>query len=252
MGQCLFMQKQFRDGYNEFVAAKKADKNLPEPFVAAALMYDQLKMNSETQQAFDKAMQASKTDPATLTAYAQWLIKTGAVDKADSILADARKANPGNLNLLILSGVAAHMQKKLKPAEDFFVEALGIAPANVDVINQLALLLIEQPGQPQRDRALQFATMSAQLNAQSPDAQITLAWVLYQLGRQADAEQALRSGLQLGNLSPDSSYLVAEILVEQNRSDTAKQILSAALDNESQGIFIYRKDAQALLDKLKK
>jgi predicted Zn-dependent protease len=252
MGQCEFMQKQFRDGYNEFVAAKKADKNLPEPFVAAALMYDQLKMNSETQQAFDKAMQASKTDPATLTAYAQWLIKTGAVDKADSILADARKANPGNLNLLILSGVAAHMQKKLKPAEDFFVEALGIAPANVDVINQLALLLIEQPGQPQRDRALQFATMSAQLNAQSPDAQITLAWVLYQLGRQADAEQALRSGLQLGNLSPDSSYLVAEILVEQNRSDTAKQILSAALENESQGIFIYRKDAQALLDKLKK
>ncbi len=169
LGQCLFMQKQFRDGYNEFVAAKKADKNLPEPYVAAALMYDQLKMNSETQQAFDRAMQASKTDPATLTAYAQWLIKTGGVDKAETILADARKANPGNLNLLILSGVAAHMQKKLKPAEDYFIEALGIAPANVDVINQLALLLIEQSDQTKRDRALQFATMSSQLNAQSPD-----------------------------------------------------------------------------------
>jgi tetratricopeptide (TPR) repeat protein len=252
LGQCMFMLKQFRDGYNEFVAAKKADKNLPEPFVAAALMYDQLKMNSETQQAFDRAMQASKTDPATLTAYAQWLIKTGAVDKAEGILADARKANPGNLNLLILSGVAAHMQKKLKPAEEFFIEALGIAPANVDVINQLALLLIEQPGQPQRDRALQFATMCAQLNTQSPDAQITLAWVLYQLARQADAETALRSGLQLGNLSPDSSYLVSKILVEQNRADTAKQILTAALENDTPGIFIYRKDAQTLLDSLKK
>jgi tetratricopeptide (TPR) repeat protein len=250
LGQCMFMQKQYKDGYNEFVAAKKADKNLPEPFVAAALMYDQLKMNSETQQAFDRAMQVSKTDPATMTAYAQWLIKTGSVDKAEGILADARKANPGNLNLLILSGVAAHMQKKLKPAEEYFIEALGIAPANVDVINQLALLLIEQPGQPQRDRALQFATMCAQLNTQSPDAQITLAWVLYQLARQADAETALRSGLQLGNLSPDSSYLVAKILVEQNRADTAKQILSAALENDSPGIFIYRKDAQTLLKSL--
>ena len=245
------MQKQFRDGYNEFVAAKKADKNLPEPYVAAALMYDQLKMNSETQQAFDRAMQASKTDPATLTAYAQWLIKTGGVDKAETILADARKANPGNLNLLILSGVAAHMQKKLKPAEDYFIEALGIAPANVDVINQLALLLIEQSDQTKRDRALQFATMSSQLNAQSPDAQITLAWVLYQLARQADAETALRAGLQLGNLSPDSSYLVSKILVEQNRADTAKQILTTALDNDTPGIFVYRKDAQALLDTLK-
>jgi len=75
--------------------------------------------------------------------------------------------------------------------------------------------------------------------------------VLYQLARQADAETALRSGLQLGNLSPDSSYLVAKILVEQNRTDTAKQILSAALENDTPGIFIYRKDAQTLLDSLK-
>jgi predicted Zn-dependent protease len=77
-----------------------------------------------------------------------------------------------------------------------------------------------------------------------------LAWVLYQLGRTVDAESALRSGFQLGNLSPDSSYLVAKILVEQNRADNAKQILKNALENESQGIFIFRKEAQALLDSL--
>lgn len=251
LGQCLFMQKQYKPGLEEFTAAKKADKNLPDPYVAAALMFDQLKMNNETQQSFDKAYAASKTDPATLTAYSQWLIKTGAVEKAEAMLADARKANPGNLNLLILSGVAARMLKKMKPAEDYFIEALGIAPANSDVINQLALLLIEQSDQSKRDRALQFASMSAQLNNQSADAQITLAWVLYQLGRQADAEQALRSGLQLGNLSPDSSYLVAKVLAQQNRGDTAKQILTQALDSDSPGIFIYRKDAQALQGSIK-
>ena len=110
--------------------------------------------------------------------------------KAEAMLAEARKANPGNLNLLILSGVAARMQKKMKPAEDYFVEAHGISPANGDVINQLALLLIEQADQAKRDRALQFASMSAQLNNQNPDAQITLAWVLYQFGRTGDAETA--------------------------------------------------------------
>jgi tetratricopeptide (TPR) repeat protein len=251
LGQCLFMQKQFRPGLDEFTAAKKADKNLPDSYVASALMFDQLKMASEAQQAFDRAYSANKTDPATLTAYAQWLIKTGAVEKADGVLAEARKANPGNLNLLILSGVAARMMKKMKPAEDYFVEAFGIAPANGDVINQLALLLIEQADQSKRERALQFASMSSQLNSQSADAQITLAWVLYQLARQADAEQALRSGLQLGNLSPDSSYLVAKILHEQNRGETAKQILKSALENDSPGIFIYRKEAQALSDSIK-
>jgi hypothetical protein len=40
-------------------------------------------------------------------------------------------------------------------------------------------------------------------------------------------------------------------LVEQNRADTAKQILTAALENDTPGIFVYRKDAQALLDTLK-
>lgn len=251
LGQCLFMQQQFRPGLDEFTAAKKADKNLPDPFVASALMFDQLKKSSETQQAFERAYAANKADPATLTAYSQWLIKTGAVEKAEGMLAEARKANPDNLNLLILSGVAARMMKKMKPAEDYFVAALGIAPANGDVINQLALLLIEQNDPGKRERALQFASMSAQLNNQSADAQITLAWVLYQLGRQADAEQALRNGLQLGNLSPDSSYLVAKILHEQNRADTAKQILTSALDNDSPGIFIYRKEAQALVDSIK-
>jgi Tfp pilus assembly protein PilF len=154
--------------------------------------------------------------------------------------------------LLILSGVAARMGKKLKPAEDYFVEALGIAPANGDVINQLALLLVEQPGAAQRTRAQQFAAMSAQLNNQNADAQITLAWVLFQLGRLADAEQALRSGLSLGSPSPDSSYLVARMLVEQNRIDPAKQLLKAALEADSPGLFIYRQDAQALYDKLNK
>ena len=144
------------------------------------------------------------------------------------------------------------MGKKMKPAEDYFVEALGIAPANIDVINQLALLLIEQAGQDKRDRALQFAGMGAQINAQNADAQITLAWVLYQLGRVADAEQALRQGLSLGNPSPDSSYLVAKIMMDQNKMDAAKQLLKGALDQESPGIFVYRQDAQAAYDKVNK
>lgn len=258
LGQALFMQNKYQEGYAEFKEAKAKDKNLPDPDVATALMYDQVKIADKTakaQQFFDRAMTTNKSDPATVTAYAQWLIKQGTpqtLPKAEALLADARKANPGNLNLLILSGVAARMGKKMKPAEDYFIEALGIAPANSDVINQLALLLVEQAAQDKRDRALQFAGMNAQINAQNSDAQITLAWVLYQLGRVADAQQALTQGLNLGSPSPDSSYLVARILVDQNKADGAKQLLKGALDQESPGIFIYRQDAQALYDKLNK
>jgi predicted Zn-dependent protease len=258
LGQTMFMQNKFQEGYAEFKDAKSKDKNLPDPDVSTALMYDQIKIadkTAKTQQFFDRAMATNKSDPATVTAYAQWLIKQATpqtLAKAESLLADARKANPGNLNLLILSGVSARMGKKMKPAEDYFIEALGIAPANSDVINQLALLLIEQPAKDKQERALQFAGMNAQINAQNSDAQITLAWVLYQLGRVADAQQALTQGMNLGSPSPDSSYLVAKILMDQNKMDGAKQLLKASLDQESPGIFIYRQDAQAAYDKLNK
>ena len=51
------------------------------------------------------------------------------------------------LNLLVFSGITARMKKQLKPAEDFFMDAVRISPANTDTLNQLALLLIDQPDQ---------------------------------------------------------------------------------------------------------
>jgi Tfp pilus assembly protein PilF len=254
LGVALFMQKKYKEGYTEFQEAKKWDKNkqFPAPEVAAALMYDQLDMPTEAQKAFDQAMRTSGNDAKSLTAYGQWLIKTGSVQKAEQVLAEARKTNPDDLNLLILSGVAARMNNKMKPAEDFFVQAWGMSPANIEVINQLALLLIEQPEQAKRERALQFAGISSTLSSQNADAQMTLAWVFYQLERVGDAEVSLRNALQLGNLSPDSRFLIAKILVDQRKEDQAKQVLQDALGTEYQGIFINRQAAQALFDTLSK
>jgi cytochrome c-type biogenesis protein CcmH/NrfG len=130
------------------------------------------------------------------------------------------------------------------------VKAWGISPANVDVTNQLALLLIDQPDQAKRDRAVQFAEISARLNNQSADALMTLAWVYYQLGRVGEANAALQNAQQMGNISPDSSYLFAKMLVDQKRADPAKLLLRDALDEKYQGIFINRQEAQALLETL--
>jgi tetratricopeptide (TPR) repeat protein len=252
LGQSLFMLKKYRDGYEEFKKAKQLDKEktIPNPYVSAALMYDQLDLNDEAQKSFDFAMKEDK-DAATIAAYAQWLIKTGAAEKAEAVLADARKANPSNLDILILSGVAARMQKKMKPAEDFLVEAFRLAPSNGGVINQLALLLIDQPDEDKRRRALEFAGINSRLNSDSADALITYAWVLFQMNRVADANEALNRGIQLGGGGPDSNYLVAKMIQDSNPS-AAKQVLSRALEGDSQGIFVNRKEAQALLDSLGK
>ena len=80
LGSNAVHAEQFQEGYDEFKDAKTKDKNLPDPNVATALMYDQLKIAdkaAKTQQFFDRAMATNKTDPATVTAYAQWLDQAG-------------------------------------------------------------------------------------------------------------------------------------------------------------------------------
>ena len=252
MGQALFHLNKPAEGYKEFVRADELDKNLPNPYVATALMYDQLDDAGKAEQAFERAVQADKNDAGTLAAYGQWLIKTGQVEKAEKTLEAARQANPNSLDILILSGVAASMSKKMKPAEDYFMQAHGMAPTNGTVINQLALLLIDQPDEDKRRRALEFAGMNAKLNNENAEAQITLAWVLYQMGRMADANATLRNAIQLGNMGPDGYYLLAKMLSEQNQADAAKQFLEQALGAESSGIFIHRRDAEELLASLNK
>jgi tetratricopeptide (TPR) repeat protein len=154
------------------------------------------------------------------------------------------------VDALSLSGVAARMSKKMKPAEDYFVEALRLGPSNSGVINQLALLLVDQPDDAKRKRALDFAQINATLRPDSSEANITLSWVLYKLGRTRDANELFKKGVQMGGLTADSSYLVAQMLVDQNQKDVARQILERALDNSEGTLFIMRADAETLKDSL--
>jgi Flp pilus assembly protein TadD len=145
LGQVLFMQDKAADGYKSFVEAHKLNNKLPNPLTAAALMYDRLQKPAEAKQSFEKAYAENKTDETTLLAYAQWLIKQGDVPTAETILASAQKAAPKSHNVWLLSGVAAKMNGKPGPAEQFLMQALTLSPSNRDIYNQLALLLIDQP-----------------------------------------------------------------------------------------------------------
>jgi tetratricopeptide (TPR) repeat protein len=246
LGRALFMQNKAQEGIAEFTKANQLDKNLPTANVSAALLYEQLGKRDEAKAAFETAVKANREDIKTLTAYAQWLLQTGDVARAETALAAARRVDPENLEVLILSGATARMAKKMKPAEDYFVAALRLSPSNSGVINQLALLLVDQPDEQKRQRALEFAKINGLLQPNSADANVTLAWVLYQLGNNRDAEGALRKGLQSGNPSPDSNYLIAKILTDQNRPEVAKQFLTYALENNNNALFLLREDAEKL------
>ena len=127
---------------------------------------------------------------------------------------------------------------------------MALAPGNRDANNQLALLLIGNTSEEDKARAEQIARINQQLNQNNADVNITLAWVLRQRGRGAEANQAFQNGLRLGTLSADSTLIVAKLLAEQNRKDMALQLLENSL-KEEQGIFVNRTEAEALIESLK-
>jgi Tfp pilus assembly protein PilF len=253
LGIALCMQDKFQDGFASFERARKEDANLPNQWLATALMFDRRGIADRARQAYERAMKDFPKDLPTITNYATWLIKTEKLNDAEARLAEARISHPEALEVYALSGVAARMNGKTDEAEKYFVTALGKAPAHIGVMSQLATLLVGQEDEQKQVRALQFAAMNARLNSESADANVTLAWVNFKLGRTAEASNALRTGLQQGALSPDSTYLVAEIITAQNRpedKEAAKKLLAEALAEDQTGIFVHRKEAQALLKKL--
>lgn len=261
LGYVLFMQGREKEGYDAFTKSKALNKDLPSPYVSAASMYQRLanvpensekksEYESKARQSFERAYGEDKNNETTLIAYAEWLIRTGNLEQAATVLAGARQAQPGSHEIMLLSGVLAQMTGKNDDAAKFYNQTLALAPGNRDASNQLALLLIGNASDEDKVRAEQIARINQQLNQNNADVNITLAWVLRQRNKGAEANQAFQNGLRLGTLSADSNLLVAKLLAEQNRKDMALTLLENAL-KEEQGIFVNRTEAEALIDSLK-
>jgi tetratricopeptide (TPR) repeat protein len=261
LGFVLFMQGREKDGYDAFTKAKELNADLPSPYVSAASMYQRLaneatddakqqEYQSKAEQSFTRAYQADKNNATTLIAYSEYLIRTGQMDKAAQVLAAARQAQANSHQIQLLSGVHAQMTGDAAAAEKFYNQTLALAPGNRDANNQLALVLVESDDAETKARAEAIARLNAQLNPNNADVNITLAWVLRQVGKGAEANEAYQNGIKLGTLSADSTLLVSKLLVEQNRGDVARGLLENALERE-QGIFVNRAEAEALLESLK-
>ena len=146
LGNVLFKYQQDakdREGFDAFNKAKSLNDTLPSPYVSAALLYSSNGKTARAMEAFEKAFRESGSDKTTLISYAQALVKAGQLDKAESVLKKARAAAADSDSVWLLSGVASRMAGDLKGAEQHLMRALALAPSNRDVLNQLALTLIE-------------------------------------------------------------------------------------------------------------
>jgi Tfp pilus assembly protein PilF len=202
----------------------------------------------------DLAVERAPQDLETRLAVAQWALEAGLMDLAKANAQAAFEVDPSSLPARIAVGVVARNEKDNARALELFTSAHLQSPGNFAAMNHLALTLIQQSDPGERRRALEFAQVNARLYgdlrlAAGREATVTLAWVLFKLGRDAEAFQHLSAAGQAGSITPESTYYAASILVSRGNPDAARKLLEGCLRQEH--IFPHREDAQALLETLR-
>lgn len=249
LARVLFKLGDKKGAYAELQAAEKADPKLPPAEVTMGNLYAQDNDKAQAEKFMTAAARKGARDLATNLALMQWNLQNNRLSDAKKYADTALQVDPNSLDAKLACGIVAWMQKDYPAAKKFLEDAHEQSPGNSVVINQLALVLLEQKDEADRQRALEFAQLNQKLNPNSAEAAATLGWIAYRMGRKADAQRALNAIVQTGNLTPLSAYYVAYVLKDQGQLPNAIKLLEGALNNSVP--FAYRDEAESLLADLK-
>jgi tetratricopeptide (TPR) repeat protein len=234
----------------EFQKARELKADSAHPQIMLGSLYTQEQNIADARKAFEKAYAEDNKNEATARAYAEWLIQQNELDKAQQVAAAMRKAQPNSIAALMLDGVVAKMRNQPAAAEEALTKVLTLDVTNAGATNLLALVLAESSNPTQQEKALSYARMNAERFSNNSQANVTYAWILSKLGRGNEANQYLQKAVAGRNLNADSAYLVARIFVLNNQREQAKLALEQVLQQAGAGMFMYRKEAEALLKEL--
>jgi len=252
LARALFASAQAQAAYKQLQQASQDDPAIDPAPVMLASLYANEGQDEQARKWFDFAVKTLPNDPRVYLAYAGWLFLQGDGHAAQQQVDAAQRAGADvkSRDYRVMAGAVARLQKDDARAEQLFQQAFDENPNDADVVNQLALSLVEQDDKEKRQRALQMAELNARQYPRNGEVLATLGWVYYRLDRKEDAERVLRTAISGGQATYDTIYFLAVVLADRG-ADTkeVKSMLTAAVG--ARGRFVFRKDAEALLAKLK-
>jgi tetratricopeptide (TPR) repeat protein len=250
-GRALFKQKKVSAALEKLKAARTVNEKLLTPEAVLAGFYQQEGDTASAGKWMKAAIEAAPNDLNTRLAAAQWALATFQFAAAEKQAAAALKLDPASQDAQMVAGLVALYLKDYAHAAAFFQKIVDQSPSNFLAINNLALALAHQ-GEADKKRALEYAQMNAQRASSQPEAFATVGWVLYQLGRAAEAEAAFSKALELGQgqTSANLAYYIARISTDRKRYDEARKALDLAL--RSPQPFVERPAAEQLAKELDK
>jgi tetratricopeptide (TPR) repeat protein len=262
LGRAQFEQEKYKEAYATLTQLHEENDAVPRPEINMALLYEQAsltpgkeKLHENAQKLMNLAVQRVPNHLETRLAATQWGLESGLLDFAKTSAQAALSIDPNSLPAKIAVGVVARHEQDYGRAEELFTAAHLDSPTSFAALNNLALTLIEQSDVRQRRRALEFAQVSMNLypdlrQATGREAAVTLAWILHNAGRHAEAQRYLAAAARAGTISSESTYFAAVILAAQGRSEAASRLLGSVVNGRR--AFPHRADAETLLEKFRK
>jgi tetratricopeptide (TPR) repeat protein len=251
LAQALFFLDKPDDAFQELSQAVKDDPTaLNPPTVSMAKFWTAKGETKNAREWLDKAIKAEPNSYRVHLAYGDWLLQQNEIDQAKIHVDAASKIKADDVEVQKLQGLIARIQKDLAMAEKIFRRVYNDTPSDFFAANQLALVLADQTDPNQRNRALQLADGNAKQYSKAADAYATLGYVLFRDNKVDDALKALQVAASNNQVSLDTAYYLALCLNEKEKYEEAKKLLDGAL--KSKGLFVYRKEAKDLFDKVEK
>jgi len=260
LAQALFHLDKPDDAFIDLQQAVRDDDKLDPPTVIMARFWASKsgdakkdpdgakKSHDKAREWFEKALKAEPKNIKVQLAYADWLVGQGEVDKAQKMAEEAVNAKKDDHEVLRLRGLIARVQGDLGLAETIFRRIQNEAPGDVNAANQLALVLADQSDSSQRSRAVQLARVNAAQYGQSPEVVATLGYCLYRVGAVDRSLAGTPEGGSRRATVGRYGLLHGPVPERQGQLRGGKKFLKGAL--ETTGLFVYRKEAQMLHDKL--
>ncbi len=247
---CFLKQNDVEKALDKLREAAKLDGDLPPPEVLLSQFYQRLNDRKNADKWMAAALAASPKNIKTRLMASQYALDSGKLDEARRQSIAATRLDSESLEAKLLQGEIANYEMNFEGAELFFEAVLKRTPDSLPASNNLALALISQDDKSKQRRALEIAEGNFKKYPKMAQVASTYGIVLYRLGRLDDAEKALAGAVSIRETDPETAYVFARIAADRGHKAEAVRLLGVSLKGVRP--FMYRQEAEELLEQLKK
>lgn len=221
------------------------------PF-AHGLLGEVLALAGQREAAAQEYREAVRLNPRWMTPWLKWAtlaLSEHKPDQAVQIVEDGLKVNPESEELYMLLASTHAEEGRIDSAMASYESVLRLNPRNVLAANNLAVLLVDQKGDPPSLQKAFALSRDFEKDAPHPLFIDTLGWVRFKMGQQEEAIRLMKYAVAKSPNISVLNYHLGIAFFQSGKRAEAKNYLTKAL--KSTDAFEGRQEAEQVLAQLR-